>query len=99
MYFMKLNVESIHFKADRVLLSFIDDKINKLKEHHEEIINGDVILKLDSKHNKVVEIKLHCNGCYFYAKKISDTFEKSTDQVVEALRRQLRKHRTKITGK
>lgn len=97
---MKLNVQSIHFKADTKLLELIDEKVNKLKEHHNEIINSDVILKLDSKQpsNKVVEIKLHCNGCNFYAKKISSSFEKATDMVVEALRRQLRKHKTKITN-
>lgn len=96
---MKLNVESVHFKADTKLLDFITEKVSKLKEHHDEIINGDVILKLDSKHNKVVELKLYCNGCDFYAKKISGTFEKSTDMATEALRRQLRKHKTKVTGK
>ena len=93
---MKLNIESPHFKVDNKLTLLINDKIAKLIEHHSQILNGDVTLKLGVyPENKIVEIKLNCEGCNFIAKKNSETFEQSLDMVVEALRRQLRKKKTK----
>jgi len=38
-------------------------------------------------------------GNDLFAKKQSDSFEESTDIAVEALRRQLKKHKEKIKGK
>ena len=96
---MNLNIESVHFKADKKLILLINEKIDKLKEHH-QIINTDVILKIGTKpENKIVEIKLSCDGCSFYAKKNSETFEQSMDMVTEALRRQLRKKKTRLLDK
>ena len=94
---MKVNIESPHFKVDNKLVLLINEKINKLIEHHSQLIlNGDVILRIgDYPENKIVEIKLNCEGCNFIAKKNSETFEQSLDMVVEALRRQLRKKKTK----
>ena len=98
--FMKVNIESLHFKADDGLVLFINEKIEKLKEHNNQIISSDVILRLGKRpENKIVEIKLNCDGCNFYAKKTSETFEKTTDMVIEALRRQLRKYKTKTIVK
>ena len=93
---MNLNIESIHFIIGKKLGLFIEEKIKKLIEHNHYIIDVDVVLVIGNKpENKIVEIKLNCNGCSFYAKKQSDTFEHSVDMVVEALRRQLRKQKTK----
>ena len=92
---MLTNIESIHFKVGSKLTVLINEKINKLKEHN-QILNSDVILTLGNKpDNKIVEIKLNCEGCSFVSKKQSKTFEQSLDMVIEALRRQLRKQKTK----
>ena len=92
---MKINIESIHFKIDKKLELLINEKINKLTEHH-TILNSDVILKIGTKpQNKIIEVKLNCQGCNFHSEKNSETFEHSITMVTEALRRQLQKHKTK----
>jgi putative sigma-54 modulation protein len=97
---MKVTVHSIHFDADKKLIEFIQKKIDKLSSHHEGIVDGEVFLRLDkaeNAENKVTEIKLNIPGKELFAKKKSKSFEEATDGVVEALRRQLKKHKEKTT--
>ncbi len=95
---MKVTVHSIHFDADKKLIDFIEKRIDKLASHHETIIDGEVFLRLDkasNDENKVTEIKLNIPGKELFAKKQCKSFEEATDNVVEALRKQLKKYKEK----
>ncbi len=97
---MEVQVHSIHFDADGKLLTFIEEKVNKLRQYDDKIIAGEVFLRLDKsdvKENKVAEIKLNVPGKDLFAKKQCKSFEEATDLAVEALRRQLRKHKAKLS--
>lgn len=98
---MDIKVNSVHFDADKKLVEFVNSKINKLVKFYEGIIGAEVFLRLENtqeEENKVSEIKLLIAGGDFFAKKQSKTFEEATDNVVEALRQQLIKHKEKIKG-
>ena len=95
---MKLQMHSIHFDADVKLLNFIQKKVDKLETYYDRIIDGEVFLKVendDSRENKVVEIKLNGPKNQFFCKEKARSFEAGTDAAVEALRRQLKKHKAK----
>ena len=95
---MKVKIQSIHFDADAKLLSFVEGKVGKLNTYSNAIINSEVFLKLDKSstlENKVAEIRLMVPGNDLFAKRQCRTFEEATDQVVEALRRQLKKQKEK----
>lgn len=95
---MDLKVQSIHFDADKKLLEFIEEKVGKLSQFHDRIIGAEVFLRIDKDNtngNKITEIKLAVPGKDLFAKKQCKSFEEATDQVVEALRRQIRKTKTK----
>ena len=95
---MKVKIQSIHFDTDRNLEVFINSKLDKLISRNQDIINADVILKLDKsddKENKVVEIKLDVSGTNIFAKKQSKSFEESTDIAISALNKQLKKFKDK----
>lgn len=99
---MNINIESVNFKADNKLKDFITEKVNKLSTMHDIIFSSDVILKVDKNDqnkNKTTEIKIKLKGEELFAKKQSKTFEESTDNAVEAVRRQLRKHKGKLEDK
>lgn len=99
---MKVNINSVHFKADRKLLAFIEQKVDKLSLFYDGIIGSDVSLKLNNqgdRENKIAEIRLNVKGYDLYAKKQSNTFEEATDNAIEALRRQLSKHKEKTRKK
>lgn len=95
---MRVNINSVHFKADKKLLSFINEKVEKLTQIYDGVIGSEVSLKVannDTKENKIAEIKVIIPGKDLYAKKQSKSFEESTDIAVEALRRQLKKYKEK----
>ena len=96
---MKVNITSVHFKTDKKLEDFIEKKVNKLSSTYDGVLGTEVTLKLEnaeSKHNKIAEIKVSIKGQHLFAKKQSKTFEEATDTAVEALRRQLTKHKEMI---
>jgi putative sigma-54 modulation protein len=98
---MKLKVQSIHFDADTKLLQFVEEKIDKLSQFYEDIIDSEVFLRLDKstdKENKITEIKINTPGRTMFASEQCKTFEEATDSAVEALRRQITKHKEKLRG-
>ncbi|HEY2582303.1 MAG TPA: HPF/RaiA family ribosome-associated protein [Mucilaginibacter sp.] len=95
---MKITVQSIRFTADRKLLDFIQRKADKLDTFYDQIISGEVYLKLENvedEANKITEIKLMLPGNQIFAKEQCKTFEEGTDLAVECLRKQIAKHKQK----
>jgi putative sigma-54 modulation protein len=96
---MKVNINSVHFKTDKKLDSFITGKLDKLSNYYDGLISSNVILKLDNSNeskNKIAEIRLIIKGCDLFAKKQCKSFEEAIDSAIEALRRQLKKHKEKL---
>jgi putative sigma-54 modulation protein len=98
---MNIKISSVHFKTDRKLEDFIKERLLKMQVLFEGVLDSEVILKLentDAQNSKIVEIRLFVPGFDLFAKKQSRSFEESTDLAVEALRKQLVKHKEKIRG-
>jgi len=98
---MKTDIQSVHFKADKKLLTFIEEKVDKLNTYYDGIMRSEVILKIDKSDNadnKVAEIKLHIPGNDLFAKRQCDTFEQAVDESLDALRKQVKKHKEKVKG-
>jgi len=96
---MEITVQAIHFNADSKLVDFIQKKANKLDQYFDQVINGEVYLKLEKvedEANKITEIKLNIPGNQLFAKEQCKTFEEATDLAIESLRKQLEKHKQKI---
>ncbi|MDB3905344.1 ribosome-associated translation inhibitor RaiA [Crocinitomicaceae bacterium] len=95
---MDTQMHAIHFKADQKLLTFIQERLNKLEQFNDQIVSAEVYLRLDKdreKENKIAEIKLHVPGKDMFAKKQCKSFEEATNVAVEALRRQIMKEKSK----
>ena len=98
---MQLKIQSVHFHADNKLLDFIQSKVDHLHTFYHDIVDGEVYLKLDHSRehdNKITEIRIHTPGKIMFAKEQSRTFEEATDNAVEALRKQITKHKEKRRG-
>jgi putative sigma-54 modulation protein len=95
---MKVDIQSIHFDADRKLLDFVTRKVSKVNTFSDHISNANVYLKLDrdtAKSNKSVEIKMAVEGRPVFAKESSNTFESATDIAIEKVKIQVKKHKGK----
>jgi len=98
---MNITINSVHFKADQKLESFIFEKLEKAAKIHDGIIGFDVTLKLentDKPENKMVEIRAKIRGNDAIASKIAKTFEEAADDVIDALKKQLVKAKDKLRG-
>ena len=96
---MKVNVKSVRFRADQKLEDFIERKLQKFFGFHEQILDADVVLKLDNnetRENKIAEIRLALKGEELFAKKQSKAFEESVDQAIDALKKQIDKYKGKF---
>jgi len=97
---MKLQIQSIHFDADKKLLDFIQKKLNKLDSFYDRITGGDVYLRVENveMNNKSVHIKLFLPGTSIMAKEQGSSFEEAVDLALENLKRQLKKTKEKMSN-
>jgi putative sigma-54 modulation protein len=95
---MKVNIQAVNFKADKKLVDFIEERLEKLRLFYDQIISSDIHLKLDQseKDNKIAEVKIGIPGNDLFAKKQCKTFEESVDLCLEALIVQVKKHKAKL---
>ena len=99
---MKLRIQSINFDATTGLESYINKKMLKLEKNFDDIINIEVYLKVvkpETATNKEAEIKVSIPNVDFFASKTCDTFEEAVDLTLDALEKQMRKYKEKITNK
>jgi putative sigma-54 modulation protein len=95
---MTTTIQSVHFNADKKLVNFINEKVSKLSQVHEGIIDTDVILRLDKASdgsNKIAELKVKMRGVELFAKKQCASFEEALDAAIDAILSQVRKHKGK----
>ncbi len=98
---MNININAVGFKADVKLEDFIRDKSGKLSLHFEGVIGCEVTLRLDAAQkvtNKIVEVRVLIPGKDLFSKKQANSFEEATDSAIDALRKQLQKHKEKVRG-
>ena len=99
---MEVRIQSIHFDASEQLQSFIQKKVAKLEKYYDDIKKVEVLLKVvkpETAENKEAGVKVIVPNGEFYASKICNTFEESVDLSVEALEKQLVKHKEKQRSK
>ena len=98
---MNIQIHSVRFDADRKLIDFVNQKLDKLTQYGEEIVNAEVYLRLNKdqdRENKISEIKLDLSGGPLFARKQSKTFEEATDDAIDALKKQITRHKQKKRG-
>ena len=98
---MNIQIHSVRFDADKKLIDFVHQKLDKLTQFAEDIVNAEVYLRLDKdqdRENKISEIRLELPGGPLFSKKQSKTFEEGMDGAIDALKRQITKHKQKKRG-
>jgi putative sigma-54 modulation protein len=99
---MKLQINAVHFDADRGLTDFVQTKMNKLDTYFDRIVEGEVFLKqevnITPTSSKIVEVKLFVPGTTLFSKEEAETFEIATDRVLDSMSKQLKKYKDKLTA-
>lgn len=99
---MNVKIQTVHFDADKKLIDYTSQKIEKLSQFHDRIISVDVFLKLDNVvHNikdKIVEIRVRIPRSEFFVKSTSKSFEVSFDEALEAMVNQIKRKKEKLAA-
>ena len=84
---MKINLQTLRFKASDNLTKFVDEKVSKLARFDDSIISAEVTLTEDgnSIDNKVCDIRLVVPGNDNYVKKSAVSFEEAIAVCVDTL--------------
>lgn len=97
---MKLQIQSIHFDADKRLLDYVQEKCDKLDKFFDRIIDGQVVMKVEKDStgtgNKIFELKVNVPNDLLLVKERGDKFEECTDLAIESMKRQLKKYKEKL---
>lgn len=96
---MNVNIQAVHFAADRKLIDYVNRKLEKLVGFTDRIIQVNVFLKLDNVvhaiKDKIAEIRVHIPRHSFFVKSTSKSFEESFDDAFESLVIQIKKNKEK----
>ena len=99
---MNVNIQTVHFDADQKLVEYVNQKLAKLLQFHDRIINVDVFLKLDNVvhtiKDKIAEIRVQVSRSEFFVKSTSKSFEASFDTALEAMVNQIKRKKEKLAA-
>ena len=96
---MNVKIQSVKFDADKKLIEFIENKMAKLERFVDRATGAEVILKIDKdpeQGNKVATIKIEVPTETLVAEHQSKSFEEAVDEAIDALKKQLEKHKDKF---
>jgi len=99
---MNIKIQSIHFDADKKLIDYVTQKVEKLEHFYDRIIEANVYLKVNNhrtKSNKHLEVKINISNNTLFKEAEAESFEAASDMVVEALKIQIKKHKELLLEK
>ncbi len=99
---MKVKIQSIKFDVKEKLEKHIEKKVKKIEKIYDKVTHLTVYLKVEkpeSTTNKTAEIKAIAPNVEFFASKTYNTFEEAVDSCVEAIEKQILKHKEKTSKK
>jgi putative sigma-54 modulation protein len=98
---MNVRTQSVNFNAEPELLDFVEQKLNKLDQFYDQIVDAEVFLKVENVNdgiNKLAEVRINIPGNDLIVKKQCRTFEEAIDQSVDVLKRQINKRKERVRG-
>jgi putative sigma-54 modulation protein len=96
---MKVNAQSVNFNANKSMLDFLQQRLDKLETFYDKVISFDIYLKVENtsgKANKIVEIKVNIPKDKYVVKKQCKSFEEAIDSACSCLERKLIKRKGKL---
>ena len=95
---MVVEVRAIQFKASDRLVSFANQRLERINQVYQRAVHATVYFKIDNNHlseNKIAEVTLHVPGEDLVVRKEAKTFEKALNMAVNRLRRVARETKAK----
>jgi len=94
---MQISVTGHHVDITEALRSYVDNKLERLERHFDQVTNVHVILSVEKLRQKA-EATLHLNGSDVYADAVHEDMYAAIDGLIDKLDRQVKKHKEKNTN-
>ncbi|WP_190600788.1 ribosome hibernation-promoting factor, HPF/YfiA family [Candidatus Vesicomyidisocius sp. SY067_SCS001] len=94
---MQLNISGHHLDITEAIKQHSLIKLNKIKNHFNQVININIILEVKKDVQKAEAI-IHVSGADLFAKAESSDMYNSIDQMVNKLDVQIKKHKEKLNN-
>lgn len=97
---MNLTISGHHLEVTPAIRAFVENKLERIKRHFDQVIDIAVILSVDnltekSKRQKA-EVTLRVSGKSIYVESVSEDLYAAIDTLLDKLDRQVLKHKTKV---
>jgi putative sigma-54 modulation protein len=92
---MNISITGRHLEVTPALKSYVEEKINKFTRYLTHISEANVTLSVEKYRHKA-EVLLKVNGSLIQAESITGELYSSIDEVIEKLKRQIKKHKEKL---
>ena len=86
-------------KIDDELKDLFEKKVHKLTHFYDHIYDSSIFFKDEGPEEKVVEIKVNVKNNTLFCSEKENSFEKALDSCVEAMKRSLKRYKSKLQEK
>jgi putative sigma-54 modulation protein len=91
---MQVSITGHHVEVTEALKAYVDEKINKIKRHFDNVVDVHVILTVEKLEQKA-EAAVQISGAKLYAEDVQEDMYAAIDSMVDKLDRQIVKHKEK----
>ena len=93
---MQLSVTGHHIDMTEALQSYVENKMERLERHFDQVTNVHVILSVEKLRHKA-EATMHISGGKIFADAEQENMYAAIDSLVDKVDRQVKKHKEKMT--
>jgi putative sigma-54 modulation protein len=94
---MELNITGHHVEITPALKDYINNKLNRLERHFDNLTDINCILSVEKLQHKA-EAKINVRGGTLFAESVSEDMYAAIDGLIDKLDRQIKKHKEKLTN-
>ncbi len=92
---MQINITGHHVDITPALRAYVEEKLERLERHFDNITNAHVILEIEKDRQKA-EATIHVSRGQVYADSEDENMYAAIDSLVDKLDRQIKKHKEKL---
>ena len=92
---MQINITGHHVDITPALRTYVEEKLERLERHFDNITNAHVILEIEKDRQKA-EATIHISRGKVYADSEDENMYAAIDSLADKLDRQIKKHKEKL---
>jgi len=85
-----------HIEPDDDIRMYVEEKMARLHKYVETPLDVHVVLSLEKKYRKRVDVTFTLNGTVINAHEVMDDMRAAVDKIIDKLERRLTRHRDKL---